>query len=85
MVQAITVAPDGDGWSVKSDALDTELFFRSGAVAEAAARSLGTKMACAGAAVEIQIFLRDGQMAGRFICTPNRSAAYDPAALAKGG
>jgi hypothetical protein len=32
------------------------MYFRSGAVAETAARSLGTKMACAGAAVEIQIF-----------------------------
>jgi len=53
MVKAITVAPSADGWMVKSEAFDNEMFFRSGASAETAARDLGTKIACAGAAVEI--------------------------------
>ena len=66
MVQAITVSPSADGWTVRSDAFDSEMFFRSGAAAEAAACSLGARIARVGAAVEIQIFLRDGALGGRY-------------------
>ena len=66
MIQAITVAPSADGWSVKSDAIDDELFFMSGASAEAAARDLASRIARMGAEVEIEIFLRDGSLAGRY-------------------
>jgi hypothetical protein len=72
MVQAIKVTPSADGWAVKSEAFDSEMFFRSGADAEAAACSLGTKIARVGAAVQIQIFLRDGTLGGRYVCTPDR-------------
>jgi hypothetical protein len=71
MVQAITVAPSADGWTVRSEAFDSEMFFRSGAAAEAAACSLGTRMARVGAAVEIHIFLRDGALGGRYVCAPH--------------
>lgn len=71
MVQAITVAPSADGWTVKSEAFDSEMFFRSGAAAEAAACSLGTRIARVGSAVEIHIFLRDGALGGRYVCAPH--------------
>lgn len=70
MIQAITVTPSVGGWTVKTDAVDEELFFRSGASAEAAARALGERMAGAGANVEVEIFLRDGSLAGKFAYPP---------------
>jgi hypothetical protein len=66
MIQAITVAPSAEGWTVRSDAIDSELYFQSGASAEAAARDLGARIAGTGAEVEIEIFLRDGSLAGRY-------------------
>ncbi len=66
MIQAITVAPSADGWMVRSDAVEGDLFFQSGASAEAAARSLAARIAGMGAEVEIEIFLRDGSLAGRY-------------------
>jgi hypothetical protein len=66
MIQAIRVAPSADGWTVSSDAVETEMFFRSGASAEAAARALGARIADEGAAVEIEIILRDGSLGGRY-------------------
>ena len=78
MVQAITIKPSADGWAVRTEAFDSEMFFRSGAEAEAAARRLGTKIARTGAAVEIQIFLRDGALGGRYLCPPGRSARLQP-------
>ena len=74
MVQTITVAPSAKGWAVKAEAFDSEMFFRSGACAEAAARSLGTKIATTGAPVQIQIFLRDGTLGGRYVCPPDHAA-----------
>lgn len=73
MIQAITIAPSADGWMVKSETFDSEMFFRSGANAEAAARSLGAKIAGEGATVEIRIVLRDGSLGGRFACVPSPS------------
>jgi hypothetical protein len=66
MIQAITVAPSAGGWTVKSDAAPSEMFFQSGASAEAAARSLGARIAEEGEEVEIEIFLRDGTLGGRY-------------------
>jgi hypothetical protein len=74
MTQAITVAPSAEGWTVRSETFDSEMFFRSGADAEAAACSLGTRIARVGAPVEIRIFLRGGALGGRYVCTPDRSA-----------
>jgi hypothetical protein len=66
MSQAIRVAPSDDGWTVSSDAVDNQMYFRSGASAEAAARALGARIAGSGEPVEIEIFLRDGTLGGRF-------------------
>jgi hypothetical protein len=72
MVQAITIVPSADGWAVKSDTFDSEMFFTSGAKAEAAARSLATRIAGAGEPVEIEIYLRDGALGGRYGFPPER-------------
>jgi hypothetical protein len=67
MDQAITVTPSGNGWSVKSTPFDNEMFFSSGSTAEAAARDLGARIAGANAIVVIEVFLRDGSLAGRYV------------------
>jgi hypothetical protein len=66
MTRVISVKPVGDGWSVESDAFDSEMMFLSGAKAEAAARRLARTLSKSGQASEIRIFLRDGALAGRF-------------------
>jgi hypothetical protein len=74
MTRIITVQPVGDGWSVQSDAFDSEMMFLSGAKAEAAARRLAATLAKNGEKSEIRIFLRDGRLAGRVV-KPARSMA----------
>jgi hypothetical protein len=67
MALLISVAPAGEGWAVSSEALDTDLTFERGARAEAAARALAARYAESGRHAEVQIFLRDGALAGRFV------------------
>jgi hypothetical protein len=74
MNRLISVKPVGDGWSVQSDAFDSEMMFLSGAKAEAAARLLAGTLAKSGESAEIRIFLRDGALAGRF-AVPAQSMA----------
>jgi hypothetical protein len=69
MDQAITVAPSGDGWIVKSTPFDNEMYFSSGGTAEAAARDLGARIVEADSIVVIEVFLRDGSLAGRYVST----------------
>ena len=66
----ILVAPAGDGWVVRSEAFDNELMFEAGGRAEAAARALAARYASAGAKAEVSIFLRNGDLAGRFVHAP---------------
>ncbi|WP_312165438.1 hypothetical protein [Phenylobacterium sp.] len=67
MALQILVAPAGDGWVVRSEAFDNELVFEAGGRAEAAARALADRYARAGSAAEVSIFLRNGDLAGRFV------------------
>jgi hypothetical protein len=67
MEQAITVTPVDHGWTVRCADCDREVFFGSGAQAEAEARNLAMKFAEAGATAVIQIYLRDGTLGGRFV------------------
>lgn len=46
------------------------MLFLSGAEAEGAARSLAKRYAEVGQSTEIQIFLRDGSLAGRHVGVP---------------
>jgi hypothetical protein len=68
MVQVITVAATAGGWAVKHDVAANAMMFTSGAKAERAARKLGVTLAQTGAQTEIQIYLRDGSLGGRFVC-----------------
>ena len=67
MALQILVAPAGEGWVVRSEAFDNELVFEAGGRAEAAARALAARYAEAGSAAEVSIFLRNGDLAGRFL------------------
>lgn len=67
MTRIISVQPLGDGWSLRSDAFDSEMMFLSGAKAEAAARRLADTLAKNGESSEIRIFSRDGRLAGAVV------------------
>jgi hypothetical protein len=67
-MRSVRVTPAEAGWAVQCDDVDNEMMFRSGAKAEAAARRLAQALADAGEPVEIQIHLRDGGRAARFVC-----------------
>jgi hypothetical protein len=75
MTQIISVQPIGEGWSMRTDAFDSEMVFLSGAKAEAAARRLAETLARNGQGAEIRIFLRDGRLAGRVV-RPARNMAF---------
>jgi len=67
MALSIVVAPMGDNWTVRSSALDKDLVFPQGGRAESAARALADRYAAEGLSAEVQVYLRDGALAGRFI------------------
>jgi hypothetical protein len=67
MALLIDVTPAGDGWAVHSDLLDEDLTFDRGGRAEAAARELAGRVARAGRAAEVRVFLKDGALAGRIL------------------
>ncbi len=78
MTHVISVVPADRGWMVRSAAFENDMAFLSGAKAEAAARRLGLTLADQGEPVEIRIFLRDGSLAGRFVCTPETPSEPRP-------
>lgn len=61
----ITVSPNTCGWTVLG-ATTPSLEFSSGAEAERAARHLAEDLLRAGYRMVVEIFLRDGRLAGRF-------------------
>ena len=70
MIQTVAVAPAHGGWTVSTGGEIEPTVFLSGAKAEDAARALGLALAEAGEQAEIIITLRDGSLAGRFVCVP---------------
>jgi hypothetical protein len=68
MVSVIVVEPFAQGWAVRQPSIDNSQVFVSGAKAEDAARRLGARLAGAGLAAEIRVYLRNGALAGRFLC-----------------
>ena len=75
MVEVIDVEPVDGGWALRHASVDNAQLFSSGAKAENAARKLGARLSDAGEAAEIRIYLRDGSLAGRFLCAPGLDAA----------
>ncbi|MBI1684231.1 hypothetical protein I4Q42_11190 [Caulobacter hibisci] len=67
----IFVEPSSDGWIVRGDFRGGPLQFPTGARAEQAARDLAHRLADAGEPVVLEIRLRDGARAGRFLFPPH--------------
>jgi hypothetical protein len=67
----ISIRAAQDGWSVQGDTLENGMMFLSGAEAEIAARSLAQRYSAAGQPTEIEVFLRDGSLAGRYVAVPD--------------
>ena len=67
----ISIRAAQDGWSVQGDTLENGMMFLSGAEAEIAARSLAQRYSDAGQPTEIEVFLRDGSLAGRYVSVPD--------------
>ena len=65
-MRTIEIVPAECGWMVRSDAVENDLFFKSGASAESAAIRLAQGLADAGEHSDVQIYLRDGSLARRF-------------------
>ena len=72
MTEAIIVAPDRDGWVVSHQSTGQQQKFASGQTAEAMARQWAGALAAEGRITEVVIYLRDGSLAGRFVCKPER-------------
>ncbi|PXA95122.1 hypothetical protein DMC25_00315 [Caulobacter sp. D4A] len=73
MPSLLLVEPSGDGWIVRGDFSDSPLTYSSGARAEQAARDLALRLAEAGEPVVLDIRLRDGGRAGRFLFPPHEA------------
>ena len=71
-IDLITVKPGPGGWQVACESRGHHQVFASGATAEAAARQMGAAIARGGQAAEVRIYLRDGSLAGRFLCAAGR-------------
>lgn len=74
----ISIRAAQDGWSVQGDTFENGMMFFSGAEAENAARSLAQRYSDAGRRTEIQVFLRDGSLAGRYVSVPDLGASTGP-------
>ena len=70
----ISITAVQDGWSVQGDTLENGMMFLSGAEAEIAARRLARRYTDAGRPTEIEVFLRDGSLAGRYVAVPDLDA-----------
>jgi hypothetical protein len=75
MISVIYVEPLADGWAVRQDEIDNPQVFVSGAKAEDAALRLAERLARAGLASEVVVYLRDGAVGGRFTCPADNQGA----------
>ncbi|MFC7379215.1 hypothetical protein [Brevundimonas sp. GCM10030266] len=66
-MQKVIVEPVEGGWTVNVEDVDNPMMFASGRAAEDAARNLAMKLAAGGADVELELRLRGGERAARFV------------------
>lgn len=76
-MKAISIVAADGGWMLRSDAVDNELFFTSGASAESAAVRLAQGLADAGEGARVEIYLRDGSLGRKFVVPSLRLVATD--------
>ncbi|PVM93628.1 hypothetical protein DDF67_02760 [Caulobacter endophyticus] len=81
MLCSVFVEPSQDGWIVRGDFTESPLAFTTGARAEQAARELSHRLAEAGEPVVLDIRLRNGSRAGRFLFPPYGGAPAAAMAL----
>lgn len=81
-MEKILVKPLGDGWAVETPGTDNPMVFRSGRAAEEAGKRLAHRLARAGSTTRLELRLRSGGCAGRFLCVP--PAAEDDDVLLMG-
>lgn len=75
----VVVEPIDAGWVVAVEGVDNPLVYRSGRAAEEAARGLAMRLARRGGPVSLEVRLRGGAVAGRFIVQPHETARSTPA------
>ena len=66
-MRQVIVEPVEGGWTVKVESVDNPMMFVSGRAAEDAARDLALKLAGGGEDVELELRLRGGERAARFV------------------
>ena len=78
MRDVITVSPVGEVWQVSAPSAEATLF-KSGGRAESCARRLAQGLARHGRPVDVEIYLRDGGLAGRIRYLSAAAPALEPA------
>ena len=78
MLHKIQVRPLGErAWEVGYSGSHNPMVFRSGARAEAAAKTLAVRLADEGHSAEVTITMRGGWVAAKFVSTPQTAAERD--------
>ncbi|MDQ8029142.1 MAG: hypothetical protein REJ23_10465 [Brevundimonas sp.] len=66
----VIVEPAAQGWLLRVGGAENPMLFVSGRVAEQSGRDLALRLANAGAEVRLELRLRGGAVAARFLCFP---------------
>jgi hypothetical protein len=69
-VHTVIVEPVEAGWTVNVGNVENPMIFSSGRAAERAGRDLAMRLAESGKEVRLELRLRGGAVAARFICFP---------------
>lgn len=77
-MDSVIVEPLQTGWAVKATGVANDLVFASGRAAERCARQLAECFARAGRETELQLRLRAGARAARFLCLPPLEHETEP-------
>lgn len=77
-MKSIEIVPAEGGWMMRSDAIENEAFFKTGASAESASVRLAQGLADAGDGARVKIFNRDGSLARQFVVPSLRLVKSSP-------
>lgn len=69
-MSTVIVEPVDGGWSVTVEGVDNPMMFKSGRAAESAGRDLAMKLAREDRSVRLELRLRGGAIAARFLVLP---------------
>lgn len=79
-MKSIVVEPFGEVWAVRVEGAEPQLF-SSGRMAEDAAKRIAKRLAASGERAELQLRLRSGATAARFVCLPPLYSEEEPMLL----